>query len=191
MEFGRVVTSTPARVSCIASSDRSEETEITCFHLEPCLESIPPLEESGDQLDAYQGRRGEEVRRSQETADLGSRRTRTRGSQDVTAADKSEVGRAIRGPRDLGFGRPSGSITTNSVACIVLLMLWQIRYLARAGTLLTNRNRVCYPRDNRATFLSRQEKNRVSAGISCDSPYWTENCLCIMYLVALLHPDCI
>ena len=85
-----VLTSTPARVSCIVSSDRSEETEITRFHLEPCLESIPPLEESRDRFGDYTGRREEEVRRIQEMADLGPRRTRTRGSQDVTAADSQK-----------------------------------------------------------------------------------------------------
>ena len=85
-EFGSIVISTPARVSCNVTSVRGEETEVLRHSLEPRLESIPPLEESRDRLGAYSGRRGEEVRRSQETADLGSRRTRTRGSQDVTTA---------------------------------------------------------------------------------------------------------
>ena len=126
--------STPARVSCIVHSVREEEERTTLFHLEPRLESISPLEESGNRLGAYTGHRGEEVRRFQETADLGSRRTLTRGSQDVTAADKSEVGRAIRGPRGSGRVEPSDSPTTSPVARIVLVMLWQILYLARAGT---------------------------------------------------------
>ena len=35
-----VIKSTPARVSCIVSSDRSEETKTIQVHLEPRLESI-------------------------------------------------------------------------------------------------------------------------------------------------------
>ena len=96
-------------------SIRGEETEVLRRSLESRLESILPLEESGDRLGAYPGRRGEEVGRSQETADLGSRRTRSRGSRDVTAADKSEVGPAIRGPRDSGRVRPSvGSMASSA-----------------------------------------------------------------------------
>ena len=188
-----VLTSTPARVSCIVSSARSEETKTIQVHPEPRLESILPLVEVSDRVDGCSGRRDAEVRRIQEMADLGPRRTRSRGSQDVTAADKSEVGRAICGPRGSGRVRPSDSSTTSPVARIVLVMLWQVLYLARAGTLLPNRNRVCYPRDNRAAFLSRQERNRVSAGISCDSPYWTENprtvyvlCIWLLYCIPIV-----
>ena len=129
-----VLISTPARVSCIVSSDRSEETEITRFHLKPCLESIPPLEESRDRLGAYPGRREAEVRRIQEMADLGPRWTRTRGSQDVTATDKSKVGPAIRGPRASGRVRPSDSPTISPVARIVLVMLCWIFHVAGRGT---------------------------------------------------------
>ena len=86
-----VLTSTPACVSCIVSSARSEEMKTTQVHPEPRLESILPLVEVSDRVDGCSGRRDEEVRRIQEMADLGPRRTRSRGSQDVTAADKSEV----------------------------------------------------------------------------------------------------
>ena len=81
------------------TSVRGEETEVLRRSLESRLESIPPLEESRDRLGAYSGRCGEEVRRFQETADLGPRRTRTRGSQGVTAADKSEVVHVVRDVR--------------------------------------------------------------------------------------------
>jgi len=202
VEFGRVVTSTPARVSCIVSSDRSEEPEITRFHLEPCLESIPPLEESEVcdvkvEVDsvvngAYPGRCGEEVRQSQETADLGLRRTRSRGSQDVTAADKSEVGPAVRGPRDSGRVRPSVGSMASSGVSVVLVMLWQILYLARAGTffpsgveyviLVTLWHTLCSVRRGTAFPL----EFRVTVRTGPRTVY-----MCIMYLVALLYPDCI
>ena len=62
VKIDNVVISTPARVSCNVTSVRGEETEVLRRSLEPRLESIPPLEESGDRLGAYPGRRGEEVR---------------------------------------------------------------------------------------------------------------------------------
>ena len=90
-----VLKSTPARVSCIVYSDRSEETESTRLHPEPRLESIPPLEESGDRLGAYPGHRDEEVRRIQEMADLGPRRTRSRVSRTLPPTSQKSVPRSV------------------------------------------------------------------------------------------------
>ena len=121
---------TPARVSCTVFSVRGVETKVGCrrqeqrrdtlsrveetenalFRPDQRCKSSPSLERSREQFGDFPGRRGEEVHRIQETVDLEPRRTRSRGSQDVTA-DKSEVGRAIRGPRGSGRVRPSVSST--------------------------------------------------------------------------------
>ena len=91
-EFGSIIMSTPARVSCIVHSVRDEEERTTLFHLKQCRKSSPSLETSSDRVGGCPAHRDEEVRRIQEMADLGPRRTRSRGIQDVTADGKSEVG---------------------------------------------------------------------------------------------------
>ena len=143
------------------SSARSEETKTIQVHPEPRLESILPLVEVSDRVDGYSGRRDEEVRRIQAMADLGPRRTRSRGVQDVTA-DKSEVGPATRGPRGSGRVRPSVSSMTSPGVSVVLVMLCWIFHVARTGTSLAD-------------------------GISCDITNGFEDYLYMMYLFALWH----
>ena len=163
-------------------STRGEETEVLCRSLEQRRESTPRFEVS-DRVGDYSGCREAEVCRIQEMADLGPHRTRSRGSQDVTA-DKSEVGRAIRGPRGSGRVEPSDSSTISPVARIVLVMLWQILYFARAGTLLPIGIAYVILVTIGQSFHLVRRGTAISAGISCDSPYRTENCICIMYVVA-------
>ena len=117
-----IVAPTPAHVSYKVFSDRGEEPRTALFYPEQRPQPITPNEEFSDRFGDYSGRRDEEVRRIQEMADLEPRRTRSRGSQDVTAG-KSEVGLAIRGPRDSGRVRPSVSPTTSPVAYIALMTL--------------------------------------------------------------------
>ena len=57
-------------------------------------------------------------------ADLGPRRTRLRGVQNVTA-DKSEVGPATRGQRGSGRVRPSvGSMASPGVSVVLVMLFW-------------------------------------------------------------------
>jgi len=187
-----IVTSTPACVSCTVASDCGEETEIIRFHPEPCLESIPPLEKSRDRFGDYTGRRDEEVRRIQEMADLEPRRTRSHGKQDQDVfAGKSKVGTAIRGPRGSGRVRPSDSPTTSPVARIVLVMLWQILYLARAGTLLPIGIAYVILGTIGQSFHPVRRGTAFSVEISCDISVLTDSWTYIMFLYDLLYTDCI
>ena len=123
-------------MSCIVHSVRDEEERTTLFHLKQRRKSSPSLEMSSDRVGGCPAHRDEEVRRILEMADLGPRRTRSRGIQDVTAADKSEVGPAIRGPRGSGRVRPSVSTTASPGVSVVLVILWFIIHVASRGTLL-------------------------------------------------------
>jgi len=157
-ESGSIIMSTPARVSCIVHSVRDEEERTTLFHLKQCRKSSPSLETSSDRVGGCPAHRDEEVRRIQEMADLGPRRTRSRGIQDVTAAGKSVVGPAIRGPRGSGRVRPSVSSTASPGVSVVLVMLCWIFHVARRGTSLAD-------------------------GISCDITICLEDRIFMMYLL--------
>ena len=161
-----VIISTPARVSCNVTSIHGEETEVLRHSQEQRLESTTQFEEVSDRVGGCPAHRDEKVRRIQEMADLGPRRTRSRGIQDITAAYKSEVGPAIRGPRGSGRVRPSVSSMASPGVSVVLVMLCWIFHSVRSGT----------------AFL---------AGISCDITNCNENWTRIMYLYDLLCSDCI
>ena len=181
------VTPTPACVSCTVFSVRGVETKVGCrrqeqrrdtlsrveetenalFRPDQRRKSCPSPERSREQFGDFPGRRGEEVHRIQETVDLEPRRMRSRGSQDVTA-DKSEVGRTIRGPRGSGRVRPSVSSTASPVVSVVLVVLWAIIRVAGRGT-----------------------SPRAGAGAVRDITNCNENWTRIMYLYNLLCSECI